>query len=208
MCCPSNTRKHPEPPCPPQGLLLSFEQSCSSHHPWPWPKGKQALMTVLTMRRVWCWTGVVCGPNVFNRPLILGFLFVCLPCFWHGRKQCHTFGCSKGQNKTAARPSLGLISRRCWVSRRRWGFLFSSPLFILLSYYSFSWTLGSCYQYTWLFVWLVLFWPSHVGCEIQWPDQGANLHPLHWKQSLNYGTFRKVLSKHTFNEHLLWEMLR
>ena len=91
MCCPSNTRKHPEPPCPPQGLLLSLEQSCSSHHPWPWPKGKQALMTVLTMRRVWCWTGVVCGPNIFNRPLILRFLFVCLPCFWHGRKQCHTF---------------------------------------------------------------------------------------------------------------------
>ena len=89
MCCPSNTRKHPEPPSPPQGLLLSLEQSCSSHRPWPWPKGKQALMTVSTMRRVWCWTGVICRPNIFNRPLILGFLFACLPCFWGGRKQCH-----------------------------------------------------------------------------------------------------------------------
>lgn len=162
MCCPSNTRKHPEPPSPPQGLLLSLEQSCSSHRSWPWPKGKQALMTVPTMRRVWCWTGVICRPNIFNRPLILGFLFTCLPCFWvGGRKQCHTFGYSKGQNETSACPSPGLIPRLCWVSRRRWGFLFSFHPFVILLTFSNAWLMLSVYM-----VLFVLFWPSHEGCGI------------------------------------------
>ena len=172
MCCPSNTRKHPEPPCPPQGLLLSLEQSCSSHHPWPWPKGKQALMTVLTMRRVWCWTGVVCGPNIFNRPLILGFLFVCL---------------AFGMGGSSAIP-----------------FLFSSfHSFVILLIFLNTWLLLSVHMAFCLFG-FVLAKPCGLWDLVAWPGSKP-APPALEAQSLNYGTFRKVLSKHTFNEHLLWE---
>ena len=32
-----------------------------------------------------------------------------------------------------------------------------------------------------------------AACGIQFPDQGSNLGPLHWEQSLNHWTTRKVL---------------
>lgn len=35
------------------------------------------------------------------------------------------------------------------------------------------------------------FWSSHKAYRISFPNQGSNLHPLHWKHSLKHWTTRK-----------------
>ena len=84
------------------------------------------------------------------------------------------------------------------------GGVFSS-LFILLLYCSLSPTLGSCCQYTWFCLFCFGQATRGVGSSALTREQACT--PALETQSLNYRTFRKVLSKHTFNEHLQWEMV-
>ena len=65
-----------------------------------------------------------------------------------------------------------IIIERPWCARRwahlynvrdSWGFGFS---FLMFKFY------------------FLVFWLCHAACEFQFPDQGSNLCPLHWKHGL------------------------
>lgn len=52
----------------------------------------------------------------------------------------------------------------------------------------------TCFSFPFFFS----IWPHHSTHEILVPDQGSNLKPLHWKQTLDHWTSRKVLSTFFF----------